>query len=127
MIRTVNLLFFAIPFLILGSLVVSVLGGFYPNYSDGFRSGVLMKASTKGIFCKTTEGELVLGGFGSRVTQTQGGGINNVWAFTARDPAIRQKLEALSGQNVKIKYHQWLVKPWCGDTDYEVVDVQVVQ
>lgn len=108
--------------------VTSLLGGIYPNYSDGFRVGVIQKASNKGLFCKATEGELVLDGFGSAATQKQGAtGLRTVWAFTARDPKVRADLERLSGSKVHVTYRQWLIQPWCGETDYEAVSVRPVE
>lgn len=108
-------------------MVVQFTGGFYPDYSTGFRSGILMKSSTKGLLCKTVEGELVLGGFGSRAvpqTNAQGQmGLSNVWAFTASDPAVLKRLDELAGQNVKLKYRQWWIKPFCHETEYEVISV----
>lgn len=122
--------FFAVPLAIAGVFTASVLGGIYPNYSEGFRVGTIQKASTKGLLCKATEAELVLDGFGSAVTQRQSGGqvagshVRTVWAFTARDPKVMTDLERLSGTRVTVVYRQWLIQPFCGETDYEVVAVK---
>jgi hypothetical protein len=107
------------------------VAGFYANYSNGFRVGVIQKASAKGIVCKSIEAEIVLDGFGSTVTQRQGPSpMRTTWSFSARDPKVMAELERLSvlpGQRVRITYRQWLRKPWCGETDYEAVAVQPVE
>lgn len=108
--------------------VYTVATGVYQGYSSGFRTGIIQKASVKGLFCKSTEGELVLDSFGSKATRVQGGGqIANTWAFSAGNPDVREDLEKLSGKNVKVTYKQWFIKPWCLDTDYEAIKVEEVK
>ena len=41
-----------------------------PNYSEGFREGVVQQASQKGLFYKSFEGELVLKGLTSKTRKT---------------------------------------------------------
>lgn len=123
------LMFIAAAAFAIFMFVASVLGGIYPNYSNGFHVGTIQKASTKGLICKATEAEIVLDGFGSAVTQKQGQGgqIRTVWTFTARDPKVMADLERFSGTKVRVVYRQWLIPPWCGETDYEAISVQQVQ
>lgn len=115
--------------------VVSLFGGFGPNYSGGFRVGAVLKASEKGILCsKTFAGELILDGFGSRATNRgvpseQATPISNVWEFAATDKKVVESLidAADRGKRVRVVYSQWLIKPFCLHSDYVVTAVKVVE
>ena len=56
------------------------------SYSDGERAGVLQKFSRKGWICKTYEGELAL--------YIVGGVAPEIWAFSVRDKAVVEQLNA---------------------------------
>ena len=53
------------------------------TYSEGTRSGNLIKVSKKGVVFKTIEGELNLGG-----VSTMEGLEGNIWSFTVLDGAL---------------------------------------
>jgi hypothetical protein len=71
------------------------------DYSDGSRTGHIIKLSHKGVVCKTWEGELALG---SSNLMTMG----PIFEFTVEDPkvleAIKQKMNA--GAQITLDYHQ---------------------
>lgn len=93
-----------------------------PEYSDGSRFGVVTKLSFKGIFWKSWEGELNMGGV---KPSADGGVVANVFAFNA-DPAAVEKLKlAMSkGQRVELVYRQWFLPPWSIEHDHVVIDVR---
>lgn len=96
---------------------------FFANYSEGVRSGVLMKISKKGYVFKTHEGQLNIGGF----DQTSDIGVSNVWEFSVRDEAVLEELESAMdhSQRVKLYYNEkYMTLPWRGDTKYFVVSVE---
>lgn len=114
--------------------VVSLMGGWLPNYSNGFRVGNVMKASEKGVLCaQTFSGELVLDGFGSRATNRPPGAestpISNVWEFAATDRKVIDALVGAAdrGKRVRVVYSQWFVRPFCLHSDYVVTAVKVVE
>lgn len=107
-------------------VAASLLGGFYPNYSGGYRVGMVQKMSNKGLFCKSMEGELVLDSFRGRTRPGEGNNyaVDNIWTFSTADPQILDALNTHAGQRVKLTYRQWFIKPFCHFTDYEIVKVE---
>lgn len=96
---------------------------FYANFSEGVRSGVLMKISKKGVIFKTHEGQLNIGGF----DQTNDVGVSNVWEFSVTDDAVLEKLEDAMdhSQRVKLLYtEKYITLPWRGETKYFVYEVE---
>lgn len=86
------------------------------DYSDGERSGTVIKLSRKGVFCKTWEGEMYLGGLKKKTSSDSDGNtsvsmVANTWQFTIEDesliPAIQKAMD--SGERVTIKYQQELI------------------
>ncbi len=102
--------------IVIGALVY--IFDLYVPYSEGFRSGRLIKLSRKGIIFKTWEGELSLGI-----------GHDQRWAFSVenKDTLVRRKLIDLQGQDVKIRYIErfWHI-PWKGKTKYFAKEVEQV-
>ncbi len=94
------------------------------TYSDGKRSGVLIKVSRKGYIFKTYEGDLNSGGI------SQGDGTimpNAIFKFSVTEKSVFEKLEALQGKKVVIDYKQVMKNFfWQGDTDYFIYDVKEV-
>lgn len=89
------------------------------TYSNGERSGVVVKFSHKGFPLRTWEGELAMGGM---VT----GGTPIVWQFSVDDPAVIEKIKsaARSGQRVTLEYRQQVMtQSWKGKTPYFVTNV----
>ncbi len=90
-------------------------------YSDGERVGYVQKLSHKGWLCKTWEGELVL----VTVPGTQA----EKFYFTVRDPAVIPKINALSGERVRLHYeeHKGVPSSCFGETSHFVNDVEEVK
>jgi hypothetical protein len=90
-------------------------------YSAGERVGFVQKASQKGFICKTYEGEQVL----VTVPGTQA----EKFFFTVKNEAIYNKINAASGQRVRLYYkqHKWIPNSCFGDTEYFVYDVKVLE
>ncbi len=106
-----------------------------PDYSEGSRVGVINKLSNKGIFFKSWEGEMSLGGFRNKTNVSSGsdGSIHtstsivaNVFAFTVKDPALVGQIKAamLSGQPVELEYSQYLLPPLSQGSSYVIVAVR---
>lgn len=109
-------------------LVALVVGGgiymLYANwtYSEGSRTGFLIKISKKGYVFKTYEGQLNLGGFKA---DEETGVIGNIWEFSLKDKALYEKLGDLEGKKVSLQYKEInKAMPWQGDTNYFIVDVE---
>lgn len=93
---------------------------------DGKRVGVLTKFSHKGLFIKSYEGEMNMGGVRNSIIGGTRGVAANVWEFSCSNPQIAKQLEELVGKEVSIKYHQ----SFAGlnrDTSYDVVSVEEVK
>lgn len=86
-------------------------------YSSGDRVGYVQKLSNKGWLCKTWEGELVL----VTVPGTQA----EKFYFTVRDPGVIAKINALSGERVRLQYeeHKGVPSSCFGETSYYVYNV----
>lgn len=101
--------------------------GNFVGTSDGKRVGVLTKFSHKGLFIKSYEGELNMGGVRNNVnSKGESSVVANVWEFSCSNPQMAEKLENLVGKEVVIKYHQ----SFAGlqrDTSYDVVSVEEVK
>ncbi|MFT5167102.1 MAG: hypothetical protein ACI8P3_002339 [Saprospiraceae bacterium] len=106
-------------------LVVS--GGVYLlwsnwTYSEGTRTGYLMKISTKGYVFKTHEGQLNLGGFQESDNTSI---IGNIWDFSLTDEELLRNLEVLEGKKVMLRYKEINNSmPWQGDTNYYIYAVE---
>ncbi|AXT60165.1 6-phosphogluconate dehydrogenase [Aquimarina sp. AD10] len=88
---------------------------YYASYSEGTRSGELIKFSNKGVLVKTWEGEISQGISGAQI-----------FSFSVEDKnkKIIEKLEKFQGRYVKLKYKERFAKiSWLGDTKYFVIDV----
>lgn len=97
------------------------------DYSDGDRTGTITKFSRKGIFCKTWEGEMNLGGMRKQTNLDSKGNyagtsmVANVWQFTVEDkdaniiPKIQESMQ--SGNVVTLHYRQELASICRSDSD----------
>ena len=95
------------------------------TYSDGSRTGELVKISEKGMIFKTHEGQLQLGGVSVDKGATN---IGSMWNFSVTDEAVIQKLETFKGQKVLVSYEEkYRTLPWKGDTKYLITDVAPVK
>ena len=115
----------ALAFILFGSIAAAV-GGFFMK-SDGKRVGVLTKFSYKGVFVKSYEGEMLMGGVRNH-TDSEGHSsmVANVWRFSCSNPAVAKQLDDLLGKEVVIRYQQ----SFAGisrETRYDVVSVEEVK
>jgi hypothetical protein len=89
-------------------------------YSEGTRSGVLVKVSRKGYLFKTYEGEMNIGGF------DQGEGTimpASVFKFSVTDKKVYEELEKMQGRKVVLHYKQVMKNFfWQGETDYFITE-----
>jgi hypothetical protein len=97
------------------------------TYSDGTRTGVVIKVSKKGYVFKTYEGELNLGGF------SQGDGTimqKNVWLFSIQknDMDIYNQITQSQGKQVRLHYKE-VYKHffWQSETSYFIEKIEVVK
>ncbi len=116
---------------IIALIVVLAIGVFlffnYANFSSGFRAGVPIKVSKKGVIFKTWEGQLNVGGLANSAE----GAIPATWDFSihGEDEHVREKIEeaVTYGKRVKLLYHEKFAKFfWKGDTKYFVHEVEVL-
>ena len=88
---------------------------YFVTYSEGTRSGELIKFSNKGVVFKTWEGEISQGISGAQI-----------FSFSVEDSndEVIKKLEALQGRYVKVGYKERYAKiTWLGDTKYFITEV----
>ncbi len=108
--------------ILLGVAVIAGLGYLWVctwTYSDGARSGYLMKVSYKGVVFKTFEGQL-------NMAQAQYGAPPLTWEFSAKDRAVYDELLRLEGKQVRLHYREpYKVLPWQGKTGYIVDKVEL--
>jgi hypothetical protein len=102
--------------------ILVALGGYllftyHYTYSKGESVGYVQKLSYKGWICKTWEGEQVRA---LSVVPT----IPEKFAFTVRDVAVADQINARIGQKVVIEYEQHKGLPTCfGETEYFITKV----
>ena len=89
-------------------------------YSDGKRAGYVQKFSRKGWVCKTWEGELAMVNLPGQPAE--------IFVFTVRDEAVARRVEAAMGRRMALtyNYHPGIPTSCFGDTNYHIVDVEVV-
>ena len=108
------LLYLLLTIALLTTLFFTIV--YYATYSEGNRSGELIKFSNKGYVFKTWEGEL-----------SQGLSGNKIFAFSVLDENqdIIKSLQNLQGRYVKITYvERYKTFPWWGETTYFITEVQ---
>jgi hypothetical protein len=96
-----------------GASYISFL--YYTSFSDGIRTGELIKFSHKGYFFKTWEGELSQGLSGSQK-----------FAFSVLDnePEVIEQLKNNQGKFVRIEYiERYGTFSWWGDSNYYITKV----
>ncbi len=89
---------------------------YYVPYSEGFRSGELVKITHKGFLFKTWEGEISQG-----VSEAQR------FKFSVEDnqKKVLEDLKEYQGKNIKLSYIERLgTFFWLGDTKYFVTKVE---
>lgn len=120
---------FILAIIVLGGVgALGVPGGIGDNYSNGVRAGVITKLSHKGLFMKSWEGELNMGGMKE---STDGKGhtttVANIFEFSVTDEQVVKTIQdALdSGKPVKLTYHQYFIHPMGLETAYVVSKAEV--
>ncbi|MBL8000568.1 MAG: 6-phosphogluconate dehydrogenase [Flavobacteriales bacterium] len=107
--------------------VLLMLFFYYASYSEGIRSGVVIKLSQRGMLFKTWEGQVNLQSFGA--VDAQGNAMNEVFSFSVEggNDSLLKSLEqvSLSGERVNLHYVERYVRlPWRGETKYFVTSVE---
>lgn len=88
---------------------------YYSSYSEGVRTGELIKFSSKGYVFKTYEGEISQGISGAMIFK---------FSVLDNQPEVIKKLTDYQGQYIKVKYvEKYTTFPWWGDTNYFITDV----
>lgn len=117
--------------IVIGTLVWAMLlflsiyfFGFMPDYSDGFRSGLVQKYSVKGLIFKSNEAIMILPIEGM-VMSASDINVFSVSCIPRRTPDACAELarSVNTRSKVTVKYTQYLVKPVTQDSDYTVRDV----
>ena len=96
--------------------IVYYLFIYYATYSDGYRSGELIKISKRGILFKTWEGKISQG-----VAEEQ----HFEFSVESHDNEVIDLLKEFQGQQVNLTYRERFgTFPWMGDTKYYVIHVE---
>lgn len=86
------------------------------NYSNGIRSGELIKVSNKGVIFKTYEGELSQGISGAQIFH---------FSVMDNEEKVIADLKEMEGHYVKVTYvERYRTFPWWGDSRYFVTEVK---
>lgn len=119
-----------IIFVIVLIFVVVLALAVFGSYSKGYRSGIIMKMSSRGYVIKTYEGQLNTGGFSGDVT---GGDMTSmIWNFSVRksEKRVIEKIEEAvnQGKRVKLYYEEkYIAIPFLGETKYFVDSVELIK
>ena len=100
--------------------ILAIVGYFtvtyYATYSEGTRSGHLIKIRHKGMLFKTWEGEISQGLSGSQIFS---------FSILDKDKQVIADLQEMEGQYVKLSYiERYRTFPWWGDTKHYVTAVR---
>ncbi len=105
-------------------LFIAIFGAFaayftfvyYVPYSEGVRSGELIKISHKGVLAKTWEGEISQGISGAQIFK---------FSVEDRNKEVIYDLQKYQGKYVKVYYKErFKTFFWWGDTKYFVTKVE---
>jgi len=92
---------------------------YFVTFSDGIRSGELIKISHKGAIVKTWEGEISQGISGAQIFS---------FSVLDKDQEVIEKLQEYQGEYVKLEYvERFATFFWLGDTKYFVTRVELDQ
>lgn len=88
---------------------------YFVTYSEGIRSGELIKFSNKGVVVKTWEGEISQGISGAQIF---------TFSVLDKDKEVIKKLQEYQGRYVKLTYvERYATFFWLGDTKYFITKV----
>ncbi|WP_405382563.1 6-phosphogluconate dehydrogenase [Maribacter sp. LLG6340-A2] len=97
----------------LGALYYAFI--YFVTFSEGVRSGELIKISHKGVLVKTWEGEISQGISGAQIFS---------FSVLDKDKEVIEKLQEYQGQYVKVNYvERYATFFWLGDTKYFITEV----
>lgn len=89
---------------------------YFVTYSEGVRSGELIKFSRKGVIAKTWEGEISQGISGAQIFP---------FSVLDKDEEVIEKLQEYQGEYVRLRYvERYATFFWLGDTRYFVEEVE---
>ncbi|MEO9479709.1 MAG: 6-phosphogluconate dehydrogenase [Maribacter dokdonensis] len=109
--KIVSLLLLGI--VLLGALYYAFI--YFVTFSEGVRSGELIKISHKGVLVKTWEGEISQGISGAQIFS---------FSVLDKDKEVIDKLKEYQGQYVKVSYvERYATFFWLGDTKYFITEV----
>jgi uncharacterized protein YwgA len=92
---------------------------YFVPYSEGVRTGELIKISRKGVIAKTWEGEISQGISGAQIFP---------FSVLDKDQEVISKLEEYQGEYVKLNYvERYATFFWLGDTKYFITGVEKEQ
>jgi hypothetical protein len=122
----IELMIGVVAFCLCVVMIIAAAGVVVGN-SDGKRVGTITKFSHKGLFVKSYEGELNMGGVRNHSdSEGRQSVVANVWEFSCSNAEVAKKLDNLLGKQVVIQYHQSF-KGFKMDTSYDVVSVEEVK
>jgi len=88
---------------------------YFVTYSEGTRSGELIKFSNKGVIVKTWEGEISQGISGAQIFS---------FSVLDKDEKVIDNLKEYQGQYVKVTYvERYATFFWLGDTKYFITEI----
>ncbi|MGD1946297.1 MAG: 6-phosphogluconate dehydrogenase [Croceivirga sp.] len=88
---------------------------YYIPFSEGYRSGELIKFSNKGVLVKTWEGEISQGISGAQIFR---------FSVQNSEAGVISKLKNFQGKYVKVTCKErYATFFWLGDTKYFITDV----
>jgi len=97
-------------------LAIYYLVIYFVPYSEGYRSGELIKFSSKGVLVKTWEGEISQGISGAQIFS---------FSVLDKDEQVIQGLKDFQGEYVKLTYiERFGTFFWLGDSKYFVTKVE---
>jgi uncharacterized protein YxeA len=92
---------------------------YYATFSEGVRSGELIKISKKGIIVKTWEGEISQGISGAQIFS---------FSVEGKHKKVIENLQKYQGRYVKVTYiERFDTYFWLGDTKYFITKVEQEQ
>ena len=97
----------------------------FANYSEGARTGFVVKISKKGVIFKTNEGELNFGF--PQVSTSAAAGSQNIWYFSVPSSEVAHQIQeaAETGKKVTLFYQQKYKQLFFrGDTEYLVYKIE---
>jgi hypothetical protein len=113
--KVVSLVIFGI--IAIGALYYAII--YFVPYSEGVRSGELIKISHKGVLVKTWEGEISQGISGAQIFS---------FSVLDKDKVVIEKLKEYQGRYVKVDYtERFATFFWLGDTKYFITKVEAEQ